>query len=51
MTFYVIHCYNRETAKTPCLVMTYKQKHAAIKRAEKARATFPRVDILTINQH
>ena len=50
MKLYIIRCYNREHDKTTCLVMTYKQKRAAEKRAEKARATFYKVEILTIDQ-
>jgi hypothetical protein len=50
MKLYVIHCYNHETAKTPCLVQAYKQKSAAMKRAEKARETFYKVEIHIVYQ-
>lgn len=46
MKLYIIRCYSRESDKTPCLIMAYKQKRAAEKRAEKARATFYKVEIL-----
>jgi hypothetical protein len=50
MKLYVIRCYNRETEKTPCLVQAYKQKRAAMKRAEKARETFCKVEIQIVYQ-
>ena len=46
MKLYIIRCYNREADKRPCMVLAYKQKRAAEKRAAKARATFYKVEII-----
>lgn len=48
MTIYIIHCYNNKNDKYPCLYLEYKRKNAAYKRAEKARAVFGRVDVLSL---
>lgn len=46
MKIFVIRCYNRTDDAWPCLVMSYKNKRKAVKRADKAKLTFPKVEIL-----
>jgi hypothetical protein len=45
MDVYIIRAYNRPEDARPCLIITYKNKNAAVKRAQKAKETFSRVEI------
>jgi hypothetical protein len=45
MDVFVIRAYIRAEDDWPCMIITYKSKSAAIKRAQKAKETFPRVEI------